>query len=49
MKKTCFTEEQIVNALRAVETGGKKAIDQRVPGRAMPAGTSGSASMAAWK
>ncbi len=30
MKKTRFTKEQIVKALQAVETGGKKAVDQHV-------------------
>ena len=29
MKATRFTEEQIVKALREVETGGKKAVDQQ--------------------
>ena len=29
MKKSRFTEEQIVKALQAVETGGKKAVDQQ--------------------
>ena len=29
MKKSRFTEEQIVKALQAVETGGKKAVEQQ--------------------
>ena len=29
MKANRFTEEQIVKALREVETGGKKAVDQQ--------------------
>ena len=29
MEATRFTEEQIVKALREVETGGKKAVDQQ--------------------
>ena len=51
MKGNRFTVEQIVRALKEVETGGKKAIEQqREIGRELShVVTSGSTSMADWK
>jgi|GEM_PF-4592325 len=43
MEATRFTEEQIVKALREVETGGKKAVDQQ-----REFGASGSVNTVVW-